>query len=132
MLNSKRKKIIVVFIIFIVLCLSAPLIIKQYNQNILDASNYPIYSKHEDMSKARYETMQRMLDSCAAQKDTSGIRFLSRQLDAQLKLEDFFIRFREAEHIKFTLFGSVCVTFIVSIFTSVLTLIIARKSGWKK
>jgi hypothetical protein len=131
MLNNKKRKI-VVLIILIVLCLSAPLIAIQYNQNKLDAHKYPNYSGHEDSSKARYEKMQIMLDSCVAKKDTNGIRFLSSQLDAQLKIEDFFIKFREAEHIKFTLFGSVSLTLLVSILTSVVTLVVVRQSGWKK
>jgi hypothetical protein len=35
-------------------------------------------------------------------RDTAGLEMLNRQLDAQLKIEDFIIKSREAEYAKWT------------------------------
>jgi hypothetical protein len=87
------------------------------------------YANHEDSSKNRYNEMQRSLDSCASIKDTNRIRLISARLDAQIKLEDFLIKFREVDQIKMNLFlGTGILTSIVSVMTTLITLYISRKS----
>jgi hypothetical protein len=93
-------------------------------------SHYPIYSTHEDSSKGRYEEMQKDLDYYVQIRNTDSLRFLSARLDAQLKVEDFLIKFRQVDSIKFTLSSpliSGILTALVSIATTLLTLFFKQK-----
>ncbi len=90
---------------------------------------------HEDRSKAFYQTVQKKLEDYSEKGDTNGLQFLTAQLDAQLKLEEFLIRSREAGHVKFTLFGSVWSTLstaAVSVVTTLITLFVRRTSDKEK
>ena len=96
-------------------------------QQIKDNKKDSLYNYHENMSKARYKEMQKKLDEYVANGDTNGLRLLSAQLDAQLKVEDFLIRFREVDSIKFTLLGTGFLTVLSSIITTLLTLFIKQR-----
>ena len=90
---------------------------------------------HEEQSKAFYETIQKKLTDCAEKGDTNGLQFLTAQLDAQLKVEEYLIRSREAGHPKFALFGSVlstALTAFVSVVTTLITLYVRRTSAEEK
>jgi hypothetical protein len=89
---------------------------------------------HENRSKAFYEAIQKNLEDCRKKGDTNDLQFLSAQLDVQLKLEEFLIRSREADHVKFTLFGSALSTLAtaaVSVVTTLITLFVRRTSAKK-
>ena len=87
---------------------------------------YPIYSTHEDSSKTNYEEMQKNINEYA--KDTSGRRLnlLSARLDAQLKIEDYLIKFRQADHAKDFLWTSIYIS-IASLLLSILTFIYSNR-----
>ncbi len=94
-----------------------------------DVQNNSFYKEHEKECKNRYREIQTKLDECAAKNDTNGVRFLSAQLDAQLKIEDFLIRFREAEHAKFSIYYTVIVSALVSLLVALIPLFIKRKTN---
>ncbi len=79
------------------------------------------YDKHEDESKERYNAMQASLNRCVEAKDEAELQFLTLQLDAQLKLEDYLLRFREAEHAKVQVFGPL----YIAVLPAVISLIVA-------
>jgi hypothetical protein len=90
------------------------------------------YDNHENKSKLRYEEMQKRLDVFVEKGDTNGMRLLSAQLDAQLKIEDFLIKFRQVDHIKFTLSSPLItglLTALVSIITTLLTIFIKQRQA---
>ncbi len=85
------------------------------------------YDKHEDESKERYNAMQASLNRYVETKDSAELQLLGLQLDAQLKLEDYLLRFRQAEHAKFEVFSplviagmSAVISLIVALVTSLL------------
>ena len=83
------------------------------------------FDNHETESRARYIDMQDRLTKCAADGNAAGLDLLVAQLDAQLKLEDFLIKFREADHVKIKVWGTMFVSGIVSIITTLLTILVA-------
>jgi hypothetical protein len=77
---------------------------------------------HEAASKTRYSDMQDRLTKCVATGDRSDLSLLTAQLETQLKLEDFLIRFREADHAKTMMWSTVFLSSIVSVLTTLLTM----------
>jgi hypothetical protein len=84
---------------------------------------------HERMSKERICNMQRNLDEFVKKHDPNDLGLLSLILDAQLKLEDYRIRFRESQHAKIKVWGPLILPAIVSI---VVSLIVAWVTYLKK
>jgi hypothetical protein len=121
------KKIILICITVVCGALAYILIAQCTND-----SKHTLYANHETLSHERYEAMQAELDSCRTEKDTSTLNFLSARLEVQLKLEEYRIKFREAEHVKFSLFFSVIWTALGTVFTGFITLYIAYHTDWKK
>jgi hypothetical protein len=66
------------------------------------------FKEHEPLSKDRDNDMQEHLKQYVALGDEAGMRRLNLQLDAQLKLEDFLIKFREANHAWIWVWSPVC------------------------
>jgi hypothetical protein len=90
------------------------------------------YTNHENDSKSRYIQMQKELNTYVEKRNVDSLRFLAAELDAQLKLEDFLIRFRQVDSVKFTLSGPLItgiLTAIVSVTTTLLTLFYAKKKS---
>ena len=83
------------------------------------------FDDHEAGSKTRYSDMQDRLTSYVAAGDEKGIHLLTAQLDAQVKLEEFLIKFREADHAKTTvwapIFLSGALSSIISVVGTLLT-----------
>ena len=92
------------------------------------------YSQHEEESKDRYNALQDSLTKYAEARDEAGLRFLNAHLDAQLKLEDYLIKSREAEHANVMVFGpiyvaalSAGVSLAVALLTTLVTNWVARR-----
>jgi len=83
------------------------------------------FTTHENDSPGRYSDMQNKLKEYAAAGDEKGLHVLNAQLDAQLKLEDFLIKFREADNAKAFLWGTIVLPGIVSIIASVVTTLLS-------
>ncbi len=92
----------------------------------LSAIGASSFDNHEIDSKDRYTKMQDRLNQCFETGDEKGLHLLTDQLETQLKLEDFLIKFREAEHAKITvwvpIFLSTIVSGVISVLTTVLTM----------
>jgi hypothetical protein len=87
-----------------------------------------LYDTHEDDSLIRYCKMQEKLDECvdAAQSskpDEACLHLLAGQVDVQLKLEDFLLRSREANHAKIKAWGPIAVPAAVSFIVALMTMI---------
>ena len=65
------------------------------------------YDTHETDSLARYNEMQGKLIKTVEETDEAGLRILSAQIDIQLKLEDFLVKFREADHATTKVWGAI-------------------------
>lgn len=85
------------------------------------------FEDHEPLSKARYNEMQGKLDTYVTEGNEGGMRLLAARLDAQLKLEDFLIRFREAEHAWVKVWATIFISAAVSLTVSVLAALVTRK-----
>jgi N-acetylglucosamine kinase-like BadF-type ATPase len=85
------------------------------------------FDNHETLSKRHYEEIQRQLDSCAERGDIDGLRLLSARLDAQMKLEEYLVKFREAEHAKFDLYWKFILTSAGSILATLLGVFVKQK-----
>jgi hypothetical protein len=85
------------------------------------------FEKHEPLSRARYNQMQGKLDTSAAADDEAGMRLVAVRLDAQLKLEEFLVRFREAEHAWVRVWAPIFLAVAVSAIVSLLTVLANRK-----
>jgi hypothetical protein len=83
-----------------------------------DQPDWSLFEDHEGGSKTRYTEMQRKLAESA--DDEGALRLLAARLDVQLKLEDFLIKFREAEHRWLRVWGPILTSAIVSIVVVVL------------
>src|SRR6185436_18020761 len=90
-------------LIIVLLLVSVYFIVKKPFKQLIEDQNYPNYNHHEDSCKSYYEKKQKKLNSYDLPKDTGNLRSLSIELDTRIKMEDYLIRSREAEHIKFTL-----------------------------
>jgi hypothetical protein len=82
-------------------------------------------SEHENASKVHYNEMQKKLSKYA--DDESRLRVLNFELDAQLKLEEFLIKFREAEHPKMTFWAPIVVSATVSGIVSLSIALLTRR-----
>jgi hypothetical protein len=83
------------------------------------------FTTHENDSPGRYSVMQDKLKQYGDAGDEKGLHVLNAQLDAQLKLEDFLIKYREAEHAKAFVWGTIVLPGIVSIIASVVTTLLS-------
>lgn len=83
----------------------------------------PVAPDHEADSIRRHQAMQKELDTAAAEQDEARIRLLSARLEAQLKLEDFVIRFREAEHAKLKAWSPIFLPAAVALVLGILGLL---------
>ena len=84
------------------------------------------YHTHETGSVDRYCEMQDRLSEYAAGPSRKRIELLTAQLEAQLKLEDFLLRFREAEHAKVKVWGTIFVPALVSFLVSLVSILVAH------
>ena len=75
---------------------------------------------HETGSKARSIRMQADLNACTT---LDQVEFLSAKLDAQLKLEDYIVKFRQANHAWFAVWTPLYLTAIVSIVVALITVV---------
>ena len=92
---------------------------------------HPMYSHHEDSSKARYEEMQTDMTEYAKDTNDTRLKLLSNKLEVQLKIEDYMIRYRQAEHAKNILFIPIFISSL-SALLSILTFIYTISSNRKK
>ena len=92
--------------------------------------NYPIYSTHEDSSKTRYEEMQKLITQYAKDTCETRLKLLSARLDAQLKMEDYLIKFRQADHAKDILWTPIWIS-ILSLGLSILSFIYSNRMKQK-
>jgi hypothetical protein len=89
------------------------------------------YTNHEGNSKVRFYNIQTELATCVKNKDLKGIELISAQLDAQLKLEDYLIKFRQVDGVKLMTLSTVLVPALVSILTAFLTLFFSNRNSKK-
>jgi hypothetical protein len=80
------------------------------------------FATHEDKSKTRAAEFQKALD--AAGVDPKALETLNLLVETQLKIEDFIIRFREAEHAKISLWASRFIPLAAAIAGVLVTLIV--------
>jgi hypothetical protein len=78
---------------------------------------WPKKKQHESESKTRQETLQTELSSCGA--DVHALRRINAKLEAQLKIEDFRIRWRESDHAWSKLWAPTFISFVVAVAASV-------------
>jgi hypothetical protein len=83
-------------------------------------TSYLIYSTHEDSSKTRYEEMQKSITQYAKDTSDTRLKLLSARLDVQLKIEDYLIKFRQADHAKDLLWTPIYIS-IASLLLSILS-----------
>jgi hypothetical protein len=69
--------------------------------------------------------MQNKLKQYADAGDEKGLHVLNAQLDAQLKLEDFLIKYREADNAPTFVWGTIVLPGFVSIIASVVTTLLS-------
>lgn len=105
-------------------CLLCSLVLCAVAASAIGASSL---DEHETASKTRYNDMQDRLSRYAALGDEAGLRLLTAQLDAQLKLEDYLIKFREADHAKATLWIPILLSSILSSVVSVITTLLTLR-----
>jgi hypothetical protein len=85
------------------------------------------FANHEDDSKQRTVEFQKALD--AAGFDSKALEALCLRVEAQLKIEDLIIRFREAEHAKLSLWTSRFLPVATAIAGALVTLIVKQFTG---
>jgi hypothetical protein len=83
-----------------------------------DKERWPSIATHEEDSKDFYIRTQDRLEH-----EGLDLKQLGSELDARLKLEDFLIKFREAEHAKVKIWGTIFVSGLVSLIVALLTLL---------
>lgn len=92
-----------------------------------------LYDNHEPDSLTRYCEMQERLNACVAaakssKPDEVGLHLLADQVDVQLKLEDFLLRSREANHAWTRVWGPIfapaAVSFLVALITTITALLL--------
>jgi|GEM_PF-6901883 len=83
-----------------------------------------ILKNREELNKARYCDLQQALDN--AVNDDAALRILAAKVDIQLKLEDFLIKSREADHAKLYVFGPIFAS------SAVIAAIVSLIIGWLK
>jgi len=92
-----------------------------------DKKKWPGIATHEEDSKDFYIRTQDRLNN-----EGKGLELkqLGIELDARLKLEDFLIKFRKAEHAKIKIWGTIFVSGLVSLIVALLTLL--GKAIWHR
>jgi hypothetical protein len=83
-----------------------------------DKVQWPGIATHEEDSKTFYIKAQDRLSAYMG-KD-SEVTQLSLELDAKMKLEDFLIKFREADHAQIKVWGTIFVSGVVSLIVALL------------
>jgi hypothetical protein len=90
-----------------------------------------LYETHESDSITRYCEMQQRLNTFVAaakssKPDEAGLHLLADQIEVQLKLEDFILRSREANHpwtkVWGPIFAPAAVSFLVALITTLAAL----------
>jgi hypothetical protein len=67
-----------------------------------------LFLNHEERSKDRYRDAQLKLDKYFVKViDENSLKTFAAKLDAQLQLEDFLMKFREADHPKWSVWGTI-------------------------
>ena len=80
------------------------------------------YAAHERLSKVRYEEMQNLLTQYARDSNKTQSEHLSTRLETQIKLEEYLIKFREADHAKTVMWTPIYIS-IASALLSILSFI---------
>lgn len=80
------------------------------------------FANHEEESKTRAVEFQKALDAAGA--DPKALETLNLRVETQLKIEDFIIRFREAEHAKISLWTSRFIPLAAAVAGALVTLIV--------
>jgi hypothetical protein len=91
-----------------------------------------LYETHEPDSITRYCDMQERLNTAVAaaksSKPDEALHLLADQVEVQLKLEDFILRSREANHpwtrVWGPIFAPAAVSFLVALITTITTLLL--------
>ena len=86
---------------------------------------------HEKASKDRYNAMQARLDNHDNPVYEADIKLLVTELDTQLKLEDFLLKSRQADHAKMTVWGPMlvsCLSVLLSIMAVIISLLRQHQS----
>jgi hypothetical protein len=86
-----------------------------------DKNRWPHFTSHEDDSKTFYGEAQDRLKNYTGKEPE--VKQLGLELDTRMKLEDFLIKFREAEHAKIKVWGTIFVSGLVSLVVALLTLL---------
>ena len=71
--------------------------------------------------------MQSRLNKSVEARNEAEVRLLGVQLETQLKLEEYLIKFREADHATLTVWTPLFASAIVSLITTLLTLSLRGK-----
>jgi hypothetical protein len=83
-----------------------------------------LFVNHEDLSKDRYRDAQLRLDNYFVNvNDQHSLKTFAAKLDTQLKLEDFLIKFREADHAKWQVWGTIYAGAVGALIGVLLTLV---------
>jgi hypothetical protein len=85
------------------------------------------FKSHEEDSKKRIVEFQKALD--VAGLDSKALETLTLRVETQLQIEDFIIRFREAEHAKIGLWASRFIPLAAAIAGAGVTLIVKHFTG---
>ncbi len=97
----------------------------QPRQSLIDQDWHPFFKGHEDASHARIMRFQKALTNAGDAKDLDT---LSRQLEAQLRVEDLIIKSREAEYAKITLLSAFIVALLTAIGGAIVAWLRAKRS----
>ena len=74
--------------------------------------------------------MQNLINQYANDTSEKRLKLLSERLEVQLKIEDYLIKFRQAEHAKDSLWIPIYIS-IASLLLSILTFIYANRNKQK-
>jgi hypothetical protein len=107
------------------------LLLLVYSSCKQDDPHHPIYSGHEELSKDRYEAMQAMMTKYADDTTDAHFKLLTARLDAQLKLEEYLIKYREANHAKSYIWIPIYVS-IASLLLSIFSFVYSIRSRQKE
>jgi len=76
--------------------------------------------EHETMSKNRVVAFQKRLDAMT-ESDSSAVTVLRDRLELQIKIEELIVKGREAEHVKWKVYGPTAISIIalaISLFAA--------------
>lgn len=108
-------------VVFGFLCIVIAFLMR-FTQGTGNDKTWLLLKNHEERSKNRYCDAQDRLDKYFVNvTDDDSLKKLTAKLDAQLKLEDYLLRFREADHASVKVWGTVFTAGIVSLIVAFLT-----------